>query len=244
MVRSIPLPSALFAGKNPQLQPEDASGEIHSLAKGMYVKRIEDERYTDENYYHPDQPCLVYVSEDLLTDAAPYPFHNPVQTNRNVKEEVPTGQVIMKFYFRKWGCGSPLEDWGITDRHIYPPVIQARMDKATWTATIDEINDGLIKYPWPKLIWFPLVFGAVLGGVLEGSLRTVKSLEAGVVFAIFTVAGVPHSFPQLRPMLLRFSLLLHCNSARSRLVVLTRVRLRLRLLLSSWLLQPFAFTAA
>jgi hypothetical protein len=198
MVRSIPSPSVLFAGKN-QLQPEVSNAEIPSLAKGMYLKRIEKERYTDENYYHPEQPCLVYVSEDLLTDAAPYPFHNPVQMTRNVKEEAPTGQVIMKFHFRKWGCGSPSEEWGITARHTYPPEIHDRMDKATWAGTIDDINDGLIKYPWPKLVWFPLVFGAVLGAILEGSLRLIKSLEDGLVFAIFTAAGdTSQSFTKAR----------------------------------------------
>ena len=190
MVRSIPSPIDLFAGKdknNDKLQPEDV--EIPSLAKGMYLKRIEDERYSDENYYHPHQPCLVYVSEDLLTDAAPYPFHNPVQLPGNNKEVVATGQVMMRFHFRKWGCGSPFEEWGINARHTYPPEIEGRLDKSRWIAAIDEINDGFVKYPWPKLVWFPLIFGAVLGAVLEGSLRTIKSLENGVIFSIFTVAG-------------------------------------------------------
>jgi hypothetical protein len=187
MVRSIPSTSALFAG-NDKSQPEDAQ-EIPSLAKGMYLKRIEDERYRDENYYHPEQPCLVNVSEDLLTDAAPYPFHNPVQLPRNNKEAVPTGQVTIKFHFRKWGCGSPFEEWGINARHTYPPEIEDRLDRTQWMEAIDEINNGLVKYPWPKLVWFPLIFGAVFGAVLEGSLLTIKSLEYGVIFSIFTVAG-------------------------------------------------------
>jgi hypothetical protein len=192
MVRSIPLPSALFNGKD-KPQPDD---EIPSLAKSMYLKRVEDERYSDENYYHPEQPCLVYVSEDLLTDAAPYPFQNPVQLSRNNKEEFPTSQVMMRFFFRKWGCGSPFEKWGINARNTYPPEIEGRLDKARWIAAIDEINDGLVKYPWPKLVWFPLIVGAVLGSVLEGSLRTIKSPENGVIFAIFTGAGKASLLPR------------------------------------------------
>ena len=191
MVRSIPSPSALYAGTE---KHEDHT-EVASLAKQMYLKRIHDERYGEENYYHPHQPRIVSASEDLVKDAAPFPFRNPVQDPRNDKEQVPTGQLAIRFRFRKWGCGSPAESWGFEARHLMPPEIESRMCREDWVAAIDEINNGYVKYPWPKLVWIPLVFGATVGAILEGSLRTIRYLPDGVVFSIFTAAGGARFLP-------------------------------------------------
>ena len=191
MVRSIPSPSALYASHDKN--QHDDEKEVPSLAKDMYQKRIHDERFSDENYYFPEQPRVVTVSEDLLVDAAPYPFHNPLQLPRNTKEEVLTGQVAIRFRFRKWGCGSPFEQWGFDARHIFPKEVEGRLTRDEWIASMDEVDDGFVKYPWPKLVWFPFVMGAVIGAILEGSLRIIRYVPDGVIFAIFAVSGSIHS---------------------------------------------------
>jgi hypothetical protein len=187
MVRSIPSPSVLYAGKGKYQHEEE--GEAPSLAKEMYKKRIVDERFSDEAYYYPEQPRVVAASEDLVADAAPYPFHDPMQCPR-VKDEVPTGQVIIRFRFRKWGCGSPFEKWGFDGHHIFPPEFECRMTRQEWIDAMDQINDGFVKVPWPKLVWYPFVIGILIGAILEGALRSIRYLSDGAIFSIFAVSGL------------------------------------------------------